>query len=191
MIKQVLKRAYRFYHYLKWLALGKPLPPNSYVKQYFIRKAFLKSKATVFIETGTLHGRTLEVMAPIATKLYSIELDKLYFERARKKFQNASHVHLLNGDSAKKIHEVLKDLNVPAFFWLDAHYSGGDTGQGQKDTPIEEELHAILNHNTKGHTIWIDDARCFDGTHDYPTLSNLEQSINYKLKVENDIIQIE
>ena len=169
---------------------GKPIPPNSYVKQYLIRKAFLKSKTKVFVETGTLHGRTLEVIAPHAQKAFSIELDKQYYERAFFKFKEVENVQLLNGDSGIMIHKVLEDLDEPAFFWLDAHYSGGSTGQGEKDTPISEELKAILLHPIKGHIIWIDDARCFDGTHDYPTLKNLKYSIGLRMIVKNDIIQI-
>ncbi|NNJ54756.1 MAG: hypothetical protein HKP14_01415 [Bacteroidia bacterium] len=190
MLKQVLKNAYRLFQFIKWLLLGKPVPPNSYVKQYLIRNAFFKSNSKVFIETGTLHGRTLEVIAPLAEQAYSIELDKKYFDRALIKFEKVQNVTLLNGDSGVLIHEVLKKLKEPAFFWLDAHYSGGSTSQGNKDTPISEELSAILQHPIKGHTIWIDDARCFDGTHDYPTLKHLEKNIGLSMIVKNDIIQI-
>jgi hypothetical protein len=55
----------------------------------------------------------------------------------------------------------VRQLQEPALFWLDGHYSGVDTGKDELDTPVSAELEAILGSPVKGHVILIDDARCF------------------------------
>ena len=61
-------------------------------------------------------------------------------------------------------------------FWLDGHFSGGDTFQGATDCPIEAELAAIDAHLDRlgKVSILIDDIRCFpcqsDGLADYPSV---------------------
>jgi hypothetical protein len=57
-----------------------------------------------------------------------------------------------------------------------------------------KEVNAILEHK-QGHVILIDDARCFDGTHDYPTLNELQKLValkrpDYMFSVLNDVIRI-
>jgi hypothetical protein len=48
-------------------------------------------------------------------------------------------------------------------FWLDAHFSSGETFKGKKDSPIIEELRIIQNYLAKiiHLTIFIDDVRLF------------------------------
>jgi hypothetical protein len=90
---------------------------------------------------------------------------------------------------------ILSSINEPILFWLDGHYSGGETAKGEANTPILKELEFILRHPIKNHVILIDDARCFIGENDYPTLRELAvfvSGINNELNftVENDIIRI-
>jgi hypothetical protein len=42
---------------------------------------------------------------------------------------------------------IIKDLNEPAIFWLDGHYSSGITAKGDKICPIFEELDSIFNNS--------------------------------------------
>jgi hypothetical protein len=63
------------------------------------------------------------------------------------------------------------------------------------ETPISNEVQAILEHRVKGHVILIDDARNFDGSHDYPDLSDLRSSVVSKypqatFEVADDVIRI-
>ena len=56
---------------------------------------------------------------------------------------------------------VLEPVFMTALFWLDGHYSGGETAKGDADSPLREELEAIGRHPIKTHVIPIDDVRSF------------------------------
>ena len=67
--------------------------------------------------------------------------------------------------------------------------------KGTTNTPIEKELHHILGHPVKRHVILIDDAHCFTGQDDYPTLQELRNLIGStcayaSIQVRNDIIAV-
>ena len=99
------------------------------------------------------------------------------------------------GIAQKCCQTILKGVDKPALFWLDSKYSGGITAKGAKETPICEELQAVLSHPVEGHVVLISDARCFTGTNDYPTLAALrklvaEKSDRYTVDVAEDIIRI-
>ncbi|MBF0420166.1 MAG: hypothetical protein HQL78_08380 [Magnetococcales bacterium] len=124
----------------------------------------------------------------------SIELDAGYFIAAKTRFAHYKNVQLLHGDSGHLMTYIIEALSKPTLFWLDGHYSGGNTGKGKFDTPVSEELQAILKSPVNGHVILIDDARCFDGTHDYPYLDKLLETIRengcYNAEVSIDIIRL-
>jgi hypothetical protein len=186
-LRAILRYFYQKLQVLKY-SLQKGLP-NSYVKRHLVKNAFNHSGCSVFIETGTLHGRMIEEIQSLAKRVYSIELDERYFNAARLKFKGLEHVTIIQGDSGTELGKLLAEIKEPTFFWLDAHYSGGDTGKSDIDTPIISELSSILNHGIKGHVVWIDDARCFDGSNDYPTLEELERLVKLPIQVKADIIR--
>lgn len=150
-------------------------PPHIFkqiaVKEYAQRFPHI----TTFIETGTYKGKMIEVVSKMFTNIITIELaDKLY-ERARKLFANQPHITCIHGDSGKKLVEVMASLRGPAMFWLDGHHCDGLSAKGDLDTPIIAELATIAQHkNAADHVILIDDAACFNGTNDYPTLEQME-----------------
>ena len=118
-----------------------------------------------------------------------------FADKARRRFRSTPHIHILQGDSGAVLPELLEKVRNPCLFWLDGHYSGGITARADLDTPILKELQSILNHACKEHVIIIDDARLFNGTHDYPTIETLRQLIaaqrpNYDFSVANDSIRI-
>ena len=75
----------------------------------------------------------------------------------------------MHGDSGEILPELLNNINEPILFWLDGHYSAGNTSKGSLNTPIIKELVTIFQHPIKQHIILIDDARLFNGADDYPT----------------------
>ncbi|MDD3159854.1 MAG: hypothetical protein PHQ98_02720, partial [Candidatus ainarchaeum sp.] len=82
-------------------------------------------------------------------------------------------------------------IKHPAIFWLDAHYSGGNTAKGKQNSPILQELNLIFKSKLN-HIILIDDANYF-GTKGYPTIevvTKLTNNKKYNIKIEENIIQI-
>ncbi len=126
----------------------------------------------IFVETGTYHGDMLEVLKNEFGLLYSVELSHDLFLKAKEKFRKTRHIKLIQGDSGVELKKIVKELKKPALFWLDGHYSGGETARGKKDTPILEELITIFGAKEE-HIILIDDARLFGSAKDYPSLKEL------------------
>jgi len=114
---------------------------------------FKKYSNPIFVETGTHYGLGIkQALNEGFQKIYSIELDVKLCARAIKMFDDNNGVHNWLGDSGVKLQELLKEINEPVTFWLDAHY--GDTV-----SPLLKELDAIKSHHIKTHTILIDDLR--------------------------------
>ena len=148
----------------------------------------------IFIETGTYLGSTVEAVKNKFEEIYSIELNKGLYLKAKQKFIKYKHINIILGDSSKKLPKILSNINSPCLFWLDAHYSGGNTSKTDVQTPITKELQCILNHPNKNHVILIDDSHEFTGKNDYPTVTELKELINqYEEKiliVKEDIMRI-
>jgi hypothetical protein len=128
-------------------------------------------------------------------QIYSIELQTELWERAKQKFAADKHITLLQGDSGEVLATVLAELDQPALFWLDGHYSGDITAKGELVTPIQKELEQIFAHTLAAqHVILIDDARLFVGKDDYPTLETIETATRANgydnFEVDKDIIRI-
>lgn len=183
------KRAYR-----KWLQSGKPIPTPNAVKQMIVKGYANRFKTSIFIETGTYLGDMVFEMINIFSKIYSIELSDKLYEKAKKKFSGYKDISILKGDSSRVLPKILNKIEEPCLFWLDAHYSKGITAKGEKETPVIEELKHILGHPIEDHVILIDDARCFTGQNNYPSLEELNKIIldkypDHLFKVKDDIIR--
>lgn len=165
-------------------------------KKWAVIKEFQqKYQIKVFVETGTYLGETIRGIKNYFNEIYSIELDPVLFTNATNNFAFSPKVKLFQGDSAIVLSQVLQLINKRTLFWLDAHASGGITAQGEKVTPVTEEILAIIKHPIKNHIILIDDAESFIGVNDYPAIDNIkniikEISLGYKLEIEDDIIRI-
>jgi len=179
----------------KWRKNGCPIPPPHIVKQNEIIEYQKKYQYSTLIETGTYFGDMVEALKKKFTRIISIEIDSILIMKAKKRFINDANITIVQGDSGKIIPEILMEISDPVIFWLDGHYSGGVTSKGAKECPIFEELEAILNNVNLKHVILIDDARCFVGEGDYPTIKELTNYVKsknsqYKVEVKHDIIRL-
>jgi hypothetical protein len=179
----------------EWERQGRPSPPPHIVKEELIRDYAKKFKTNVLIETGTYLGDMVHAMKKSFARIVSFELDAQLAAQARERFAADKQIEIVQGDSGKLLDDYLNTINEPCLFWLDGHYSGGITAKGALETPIQNELAAILSHPVDGHVILIDDARCFTGENDYPTLDELcafvaEPKPEHKFSVEHDVIRI-
>ena len=178
-----------------WEKNGKPSPPPHIVKQRTLQNYSKVFGLKILVETGTCYGDMVEAMREVLDRLYSIELSKELYEKAKERFIKARNIELIYGDSGRELGSLMSKLDQPALFWLDGHYSGGVTAKGDKDTPIYEELDHILHSPDRGHVIIIDDARLFGNDPGYPSIQELTDFItsinpNLDILVQHDIIRI-
>jgi hypothetical protein len=162
----------------------------------------LNYKNLVFLETGSHHGDTIYKIANnnlhIPSKIYSLELSDVFFERCKKRFENNSNIYLHKANSKYELYNIIKEIYSPITFWLDSHWSGcPDVGCDIITVcPILEELEQIKQHFIKTHTIIIDDIRLMNNSLDryvgFPvTLDEILKKIfeinpNYKIKYYDD-----
>ena len=118
------------------------------------------TKYKTFIETGTLTADTTFEMEPHFEKLFTVEIKKEFYERARSRYKGKK-IEFLLGDSSNVFNHILPTINTDAIFFLDGHYSSGNTGKGSKDCPLIEELSIINKSFVKSGIIIIDDRRLF------------------------------
>lgn len=170
---------------------GYALPPQS------IKLAVINNipgpRPRVFVETGTYHGETVAAVRHLYASVISIEVDEALYRKACARFAGDGNVRIVHGDCASEMPAILAGLQEPAVFWLDGHYSGGETGKGVVDDPILISLNQIAAHPIKDHVIFIDDARTFDGREGRPDISdvfNCIKKINekYVIRIQSDII---
>jgi len=118
------------------------------------------TKYNCFIETGTYNGGTIFALEPYFPKLYTIEFSEKYYNDTKKKYRG-NKINFILGDSSIVFERLLPNITDKCIFFLDGHWSGGDTGHSHKDCPLYEEITHINNLFTNEAIIIIDDFRLF------------------------------
>ncbi|MCB1531262.1 MAG: hypothetical protein KDJ35_00175 [Alphaproteobacteria bacterium] len=151
----------------------------------------------IFVEGGTFRGETAKRMSGLFSHVYTIEKSDHMYAEAQKGLQNYSNITQLKGDTREHLNEILeKHDNI--LFWLDAHWSGGNTyGEGD-ECPLLEELAIIFEHK-KNYVILIDDARLFMAppplphqAKDWPSVAQITRSIpdDWDVIIYEDVIYL-
>ncbi len=179
----------------QWINSGCPMPPPHRVKQLAIKAHQVKYGIDNLLETGTHLGEMIEMQKHNFQNIISIELGEELSKKATKRFAKYSHIQIIQGDSGKVLPKLMETITSKTLFWLDGHFSAGQTAKGDKECPVYEELDAIFENNSAKHIVLIDDARDFNGKGDYPSIKGLERYLeqkntNYKLEVKDDIIRL-
>lgn len=118
------------------------------------------TKYSCFVETGTLNGETIFALEPYFDNLYTIEFSEKYYNNTKNRY-NGNKIKFILGDSSIVFEELLENITDKCIFFLDGHWSGGDTGHSNKDCPLEEEITHINNLYNNNCIIIIDDFRLF------------------------------
>ena len=113
-----------------------------------------------FVETGTLYGDTTFAMEPFFDKVHTIEYSELYHYRTKNNY-TGDKINFILGDSSVVFESLLPTITTKCIFFLDGHWSLGDTGRSAKDCPLEEEITHINNLFQHDAVIIIDDFRLF------------------------------
>ncbi len=138
-------------------------------------------KLDVFVEGGTYKGETAKSMSGKFRKVYTIEKSDAMFDIAKENLKNIENITMLKGDTREHLHSILEN-NDNLLFWLDAHWSGGETYGEEDECPLIEELEIIFEYN-KNYVILIDDARLFLAPPPYPHKFENWQTLTDIMKV--------
>jgi hypothetical protein len=141
-----------------------------------------------FIETGTYLGHTTEWASNNFAQVTTIEMAESIYQQTSTRLAHTTNIDFRLGDSRTVLAELAPTLTESAVFWLDGHWSGGET-YGEKDQcPLMEEIEAI-NTSPAEHFIFIDDARLFTSTppepHDISVWPNITEVLD-ALRTEYD-----
>lgn len=177
----------------RWKAQGSPAPAPPHRKVATIQEYARRHRPGTFVETGTYRGDTVAGVAPLVDKVVSIELDPSLATLAQARFVDDPNIVIVQGDSATRLPEIVKELTEPAMFWLDGHFSGGATA-GDDGCPIMAELSTVLT-SPLDHVVLVDDARLLDGTDHYPTIDEVRELVvdlrpDIKWDLRDDIIRL-
>jgi hypothetical protein len=191
--QEVATRLQRRREVRAWRRDGRPIPAPPAVKQRIVREYGRAFGLETLVETGTYLGEMVDAQRRRFRQIWSIELSPELHRAAQEHFARARNVTLLEGDSGVLISSIVAGLEAPALFWLDAHYSEGNTARGSVYTPIKRELEVILRSPFE-HVILVDDARSF-GSGDYPSLDEVRALVaairpRWTMSVATDVIRI-
>ena len=75
--------------------------------------------------------------------VFTFEPSPTHFHYVKNRFKNCQKVTVINSASETGLEQVLNNLNGELNMYLDGHYSGDNTFEGTKVTPIREELKII------------------------------------------------
>jgi hypothetical protein len=119
----------------------------------------------VFVETGTLHGKTTRWACARFPVVHTIELSPvLHAEAVRMLSPLGIHCHL--GDSRERVPILADELMEPVVWFLDAHWTNVRHAAGRDiPLPLEAELRAIAARPFRD-TVIVDDVLSF-GREDY------------------------
>ena len=181
---------------ISWRLHGWDVPASPPAKRAVLKRYSLPD--ATWVETGTYRGDTTAFLANLSASAISLEPDDALFEKVRIRFAKEARIKILHGTSEALFAQVVENLQGPACFWLDGHYSGPGTHQSLTKTPISHEL-AVIAANLEELlpvVVLVDDFREFPADaigkadSEYPTkgfLVKWAQENNLCWTVEHDI----
>ena len=142
------------------------------------------------IETGSHYGELTSYLTAQFKEIYSIELSESLYTFNVKRFENEPHVTIVRGDSGDKLSSVIEGLNYKGLIFLDAYYSGGISARGALETPVKQEIDAILKSQFKG-VVVLNNLRCLTGANEYPKKLEVVEKLKnegYAFHFEKDLL---
>ncbi len=163
----------------EWARGDFAVPCPKPVKDSVLRRHNLPN--STWIETGTFHGETSEMLSKIALRVFTIEPEPKLFARAKEKFSANPSITVINQISEIALPNLLPQIDGNVCFWLDGHYSAGETFAGPNDTPLVHELGEIEKHLARFSKVLIaiDDIRLCGKRHAYGEYPSLDHLVNW------------
>ncbi len=151
----------------------------------------------IFIETGTYKAQTSVWASKRFDIVYTVEASEKLYNEAVEQYGNISNIKFMRGISKESLREIINEIDTQAVFWLDAHWSGGETFGSEEECPLLDEL-GLITKNEIQHYILIDDARLFmcppplpHSIDSWPDISHIIIQLTdagYKIFIHEDVI---
>ena len=147
--------------------------------EYFDLFKKYKSNCTVFFETGTHIGNSVDAAYKLGfERIISVEEKKEFYDYCMERFHPLDaweQIKLFLGRSEDNIEKLtLEWVNGRALFWLDAH---------ETNSPYKIEIEAILKHPRKDHIIIVDDIKYYYIDTQWIKDKLLAHNPDYKFKI--------
>jgi hypothetical protein len=118
--------------------------------------------------------------------VFTIERSETLYQKHHASLRAVGNIEPLFGDSRAILPDLISRLgDQPAMFWLDGHWSGGETAGEKDECPLLAELQLLRQR--RGDIIMIDDARLFlsapAAPHDpaeWPTVLDISRELDQK-----------
>jgi len=133
-----------------------------------------------FVETGSLYGHTSIFASYFFKSVYTIELSQILYDYLKPVTTARKNLKVKFGNSADVLPEIIRNLNGPTVFFLDAHWSGDSsvdfskggwsgypsdtahlgstqTPNPEEQKPIKSEFKSIFDNFQSAALIIIDD----------------------------------
>lgn len=156
-----------------------------------------KLSLATFIEGGTYKGKTARYASKVFDNVLTIEMSEIMYAEASKNLADVENVKVLKGDTRIHIKKLTKKYDN-TLYWLDSHWSGGNTYGESDECPLLEELQIIFK-NQHNFAVLIDDARLFMSPpplpheiESWPTLREITDIIpkGYEIFIYEDVIYV-
>lgn len=118
------------------------------------------NRSTIFIETGTFTGGMTLWASNHFKTVHTIEISQYLYNIHSPQLARVEGITPHLGDSREVLPQIVEKIaDQRAIYWLDGHWSGGDTGGEKDECPLLGELHCLTERTED--IILIDDARLF------------------------------
>lgn len=130
------------------------------VPKELVRRLQAAHGLTDFFETGSQRGNTAKWAAGSFQRVVTVERAPRWHAIASEAGRERKNIEFVLGDSREELRKRAPSLPDTTLFWLDAHFSGGDSYGAKDECPLLDEIRALTEAGGK-RFILVDDARLF------------------------------
>lgn len=151
---------------------NRPFVPHSLTKLHNLKLCRDLSGARTAVEIGSFKGVTTRRLSYLFDKVISVEIDDKLHDIARERCKDRKNIELLLGDGMDLLDGISARIDRGLIF-LDGHFSGGVTGQGEVPEPVLQEVDVIRQHLDRYVAVIVDDFRLFGVEPGWPPKSQV------------------
>lgn len=90
------------------------------------------------VETGTYMGETTKGLSRMVDRVFTIEINEKYYNKAKSSLQHLDNVSAMKGSSPDILNKIIPTIEGPVLFFLDAHW--------YNYCPLLDEIKTIGKH---------------------------------------------